>query len=174
MPSPSPRTWRCASRIATSRPPSGTAITLISLGPILPGRVAEGDVDELTAEDGDFSFVRWVAYARTTDDFDMQNLFQTATARELSTAELEGYAAPFPDEAHLVPAVWSPRTRRRTQSRITTSSAGNGGPSRRALRSLCAARRPFGNSSPGSHRHAATIARTMVRQSRSSARSTFG
>jgi haloalkane dehalogenase len=64
----------------------------------------EGDVDELAPEDGDFSFARWVAYARTTDDFDMQNLFQTATARELSTAELEGYAAPFHDEAHLAGA----------------------------------------------------------------------
>ncbi len=57
----------------------------------------------------------------------------------------------------------------RTQSRITTSSAGHGGPSRRARRSLCAARCPFGNSSPASQRHAATIARTRVRQSRSNA-----
>jgi haloalkane dehalogenase len=64
----------------------------------------EGKVDELATEDGEFSFPRWVAYSRTTDAFDMQNLFQTATERELSQAELDGYAAPFPGEAHLAGA----------------------------------------------------------------------
>jgi haloalkane dehalogenase len=64
----------------------------------------EGEVDELRPEDGEFSFTRWVAWARTTHDFDMRNLFQFATARELSAAELAGYAAPFPDESHLAGA----------------------------------------------------------------------
>jgi haloalkane dehalogenase len=64
----------------------------------------EGKVDALTPGDGEFSFARWVAYSRTTDDFDMQRLFQTATTRELSQAELDGYAAPFPDETHLAGA----------------------------------------------------------------------
>jgi len=64
----------------------------------------EGKIDRLILADSDFSFTRWVAYARTTDDFDMQNLFQTATTRELSEAELDGYAAAFPDEEHLAGA----------------------------------------------------------------------
>jgi hypothetical protein len=58
--------------------------------------------------------------------------------------------------------------------RITTSSAGHGGPSRRALSSSRAARCPFGNWSPGSQRHAATIARTRIRHSRSSSWSASG
>ncbi|MCX2980908.1 alpha/beta fold hydrolase [Halieaceae bacterium IMCC14734] len=65
---------------------------------------AKGDVNELAPEGTDFSFASWVAYALTTDNFDMENLFQTATSRELSKAELAGYAAPFPDEAHLAGA----------------------------------------------------------------------
>ncbi|MDJ0788493.1 MAG: haloalkane dehalogenase [Myxococcota bacterium] len=64
----------------------------------------EGTVQALDPEDPDFSFASWVAYARTTDDFDMQGLFQTATARELSKAELDGYAAPFAGEEHLAGA----------------------------------------------------------------------
>ncbi len=64
----------------------------------------EGEVQELAPGDPDFSFFSWVAYARTTDDFDMQSLFQNATSRELSPAELDGYAAPFPTEAHLAGA----------------------------------------------------------------------
>jgi haloalkane dehalogenase len=64
----------------------------------------EGEVQTLDAGDGDFSFARWVAYARTTDDFDMQGLFQVATTRELSTDELDGYAAPFAGEEHLAGA----------------------------------------------------------------------
>jgi hypothetical protein len=59
-------------------------------------------------------------------------------------------------------------TGRCTSRRITTSSAGHGGPSRRALRSSRAARCPFGNWSPRSQRHAATIARTRTRHSRTS------
>ncbi len=64
----------------------------------------EGTVEELGAVDGGFSFARWVAYSRTTSNFDMAGLFQTATTRELSEEELAGYAAPFVGEEHLAGA----------------------------------------------------------------------
>lgn len=63
-----------------------------------------GDVQSLDVSDENFSFVNWVAFSRTTDKFDMTNLFQTATHRELSATELSGYAAPFIDETHLAGA----------------------------------------------------------------------
>lgn len=65
---------------------------------------SKGTVDSIDPGDGDFSFVRWVAYARTTPDFDLPGLFQQATTRELSDEELAGYAAPFPSEEHLAGA----------------------------------------------------------------------
>lgn len=55
----------------------------------------EGDVQELTFEGDDFSFATWVAYARTTNNFDFPRLFQRATTRELSEQELAGYSAPY-------------------------------------------------------------------------------
>jgi haloalkane dehalogenase len=58
----------------------------------------EGDVQELNFDDESFSFATWVAYARTSDNFNFANLFQRATTRELSDAELAGYAAPYPNE----------------------------------------------------------------------------
>jgi len=58
----------------------------------------QGDVQELNFDDPSFSFATWIAYARTTDNFNFANLFQRATTRELSDAELAGYAAPFPNE----------------------------------------------------------------------------
>ena len=58
----------------------------------------EGIIQELNTEDAEFSFARWVAYAKTADKFNFAALFQTATTRELSEAELAGYAAPFPTE----------------------------------------------------------------------------
>lgn len=58
----------------------------------------EGDVQELDFDDEDFSFSTWVAYAKTSDTFDFSVLFQNATTREMSDAELAGYAAPFPTE----------------------------------------------------------------------------
>lgn len=61
----------------------------------------EGDVQTLALEDDDFSFTRWVAYARTTNNFDFANLFQTTTTRELSEQELAGYAAPYPNDKTL-------------------------------------------------------------------------
>ena len=65
---------------------------------------AEGEVQQLNPDEDGFSFASWVAYARTTDNFDMPALFQRTTVRELSDAELAGYAAPFPDESHLAGA----------------------------------------------------------------------
>jgi haloalkane dehalogenase len=64
----------------------------------------EGTVETLGPVASGFRFTRWVAYARTTSNFDMAALFQSATARELSDEELAGYAAPFPDEKHLAGA----------------------------------------------------------------------
>lgn len=58
----------------------------------------EGDVQELKFGDDGFSFATWVAYAKTTDNFDFANLFQNATSRELSATELAGYSAPYPNE----------------------------------------------------------------------------
>lgn len=63
-----------------------------------------GDVQKLGLGGEKFSFVNWVAFSRTTDNFDMGALFQTATRRELSAAELAGYQAPFVDETHLAGA----------------------------------------------------------------------
>ena len=39
-----------------------------------------------------------MAYARTSNTFDFANLFQRATSRKMSDAELNGYSAPFPNE----------------------------------------------------------------------------
>lgn len=59
---------------------------------------AEGDVQEIDFGGGEFSFTNWVAYARTSENFDFSVLFQNGTSRELSDTELAGYAAPFPTE----------------------------------------------------------------------------
>lgn len=59
----------------------------------------EGNVQAL--EPGRFSFPRWVAYARHTDDFDFAGMLQRGTTRTLSKADLEGYAAPFPGNEYL-------------------------------------------------------------------------
>lgn len=63
-----------------------------------------GKVEQLSMGDENFSFVKWVAYSRTAENFDMKALFQRATARELSDEELDGYQAPFADESHLAGA----------------------------------------------------------------------
>jgi len=63
----------------------------------------------------------------------------------------------------------------RTSSRlVTTSSVGQGGPARSARRSSSPNHLPFGNSSPRSQRHAATIARTSCQHSSRSPWSTPG
>ncbi len=59
----------------------------------------EGKPEEI-ADGGEFRFTRWIAWARYSDNFDLPTLFQGATHRELSDAELAGYAAPFPDEQY--------------------------------------------------------------------------
>ena len=59
-----------------------------------------GDVQSPSTDGEDFSFTRWVAYARTVESFDYQGLFQASTTRELSDAELDAYAAPFPTVEH--------------------------------------------------------------------------
>lgn len=64
----------------------------------------EGKVETMGIGGDGFSFTKWVAFARTTTHFDMKALFQTATHRALSDAELAGYAAPFVDETHLAGA----------------------------------------------------------------------
>ena len=64
----------------------------------------EGKVETLGIGDEGFSFTKWVAFSRTTSNFDMRALFQGATHRELSEAELAGYQAPFVDETHLAGA----------------------------------------------------------------------
>jgi len=58
----------------------------------------EGVIQKLDSDEDNFSFTKWVAYARTCDHFDFADLFQRATTRDLSDAELAGYAAPFPSE----------------------------------------------------------------------------
>lgn len=64
----------------------------------------EGKIEKLGIGGDDFSFTKWVAFSRTTSNFDMTALFQTATYRDLSAEELAGYAAPFVDETHLAGA----------------------------------------------------------------------
>lgn len=49
---------------------------------------------------GEFRFTRWIAYALHSDGFDLPDLFQGATTRTLSDAELAGYDAPFPDQTY--------------------------------------------------------------------------
>jgi len=57
----------------------------------------EGNVQKLNFEE-ELSFSNWIAYSKTCDMFDFSSLFQHATTRELSGAELAAYAAPFPSE----------------------------------------------------------------------------
>lgn len=57
----------------------------------------EGKPDS-PVEDGEFRFTRWIAFAKHSENFDLPDLFQSATTRTLSDDELAGYAAPFPTE----------------------------------------------------------------------------
>ncbi len=57
----------------------------------------EGEVQDLQAENEAFSFSRWVAYARHSEQFDFEGLFQRGTTRTLSNEDLAGYSAPFPN-----------------------------------------------------------------------------
>lgn len=68
--------------------------------PMIKFRVwQEGKPDEV-ADNGEFRFTRWIAWARYSENFDLPTLFQSATSRTLTDAELAGYAAPFPDEQY--------------------------------------------------------------------------
>ena len=57
----------------------------------------EGKPDSI-ADGGEFRFTRWIAWAMHSENFDLPTLFQSATTRTLSDAELSAYAAPFPSE----------------------------------------------------------------------------
>ncbi|MFK8047826.1 MAG: haloalkane dehalogenase [Halioglobus sp.] len=61
----------------------------------------EGDVQELDSTSEAFSFSQWVAYARHTENFDFEGLFQRGTTRTLSEQALAGYAAPFPSNKYI-------------------------------------------------------------------------
>ena len=60
----------------------------------------EGKVTDARDPSEEFSFARWVAYARTSDEFDTGALLQGRTVRTLSEAELAAYDAPFPDDTY--------------------------------------------------------------------------
>ncbi|MEL7042565.1 MAG: haloalkane dehalogenase [Pseudomonadota bacterium] len=55
---------------------------------------------ETVDDDGEFRFTRWIAFAKHSDNFDLADLFQGATTRALSDAELAGYSAPFPSSEY--------------------------------------------------------------------------
>ena len=59
----------------------------------------EGKPDEI-ADNGEFRFTRWIAWAMHSENFDLPTLFQGATSRDLTEQELAGYAAPFPNEEY--------------------------------------------------------------------------
>ena len=61
----------------------------------------EGNVQKLDTLSDDFNFTQWVAYARHTDNFDFEGLFQGGTSRTLSDEDLAGYAAPFPSNEYI-------------------------------------------------------------------------
>ncbi len=60
----------------------------------------EGTPDSPAEEGEPFRFTRWVAWARNAETFEFKGLFQGSTVSELTDAELEAYAAPFPDETY--------------------------------------------------------------------------
>ncbi len=68
--------------------------------PLIQVQVWREGKPESVLDEGEFRFTRWIAFARHSDQFDMPGLFQGATTRTLSDAELAGYAAPFPDESY--------------------------------------------------------------------------
>ncbi|MHA7900945.1 MAG: haloalkane dehalogenase [Henriciella sp.] len=59
----------------------------------------EGKPDEIR-DNGEFRFTRWIAWAKHTEDFDLKELIQRGTNRDLTDAELDGYTAPFPDTTY--------------------------------------------------------------------------
>lgn len=62
----------------------------------------EGNVQSLGLDKTEeFSFSKWVAYARHSNNFDFSGLFQLATTRTLSNEDLTGYSAPFPSNKYM-------------------------------------------------------------------------
>lgn len=59
----------------------------------------QGKPQTMLNEAGEFDFLRWMAYAKHVEDFDLAALFQWATTRNLSAEELAGYSAPYPDRS---------------------------------------------------------------------------
>lgn len=68
--------------------------------PLIRFQVWREGAPESVLDDGEFRFTRWIAYAMHSDQFDIKSVFQGATTRTLSDAELAGYAAPFPDDSY--------------------------------------------------------------------------
>ena len=68
--------------------------------PLIQFQVWREGKPETVDDNGEFRFTRWIAFARHSENFDLPTLFQGATTRTLSDAELAGYAAPFPDETY--------------------------------------------------------------------------
>ena len=68
--------------------------------PLIQCQVWREGKPETVDDNGEFRFTRWIAFARHSENFDLPTLFQGATTRTLSDAELAGHAAPFPDETY--------------------------------------------------------------------------
>lgn len=68
--------------------------TLFRLRVWMEGKVTREELAE------DVSFVRWVAYSRTTVELPTGNIVQTGTASELPPEVVRAYDAPFPDERY--------------------------------------------------------------------------
>ncbi len=60
----------------------------------------EGAPATLADEDGNFSFTRWVAWAKTVDPFDVAGVLEAGSQTDLTPGALAAYEAPFPDETH--------------------------------------------------------------------------
>jgi len=110
--------------------------------------------------DRDYGRVGAVILGEALDHNEPRNAVFVRTRPVVTPAGLAEVTCPRP--ARIGGRAYRPPSRR-----ITVSSAGHGGPSRRARRSSRAARCPFGSWSSGSQRDAATIARTRIRHSRS-------
>ena len=52
----------------------------------------------------DFSFLRWVAYAKSANPFPVGEMINLGTTTKLSPEIIKGYEAPFPDESYKVGA----------------------------------------------------------------------
>lgn len=64
----------------------------------------------------DFSFLRWIKFAKSATDFPVAHMINLGTTTKLSTEILAGYDAPYPDEsykagAHVFPSLLSTQFR---------------------------------------------------------------